>query len=96
LLQQPFVILWSVLLVKSKNDESLQYLDDLKIGGEALKQVLAATLCTLSITALISQFDESNIFSTNYYAFILLLTISLAIIYNIIERKGKDEKLTEK
>jgi hypothetical protein len=98
LLLSPLVILWSVLVAKKKNElvdrnEMISSDIELNIGGDAFMQTLIVLFLTCGITALVCQFNETNILSANIYIF-LLLEIALTIVISILpDRKKENSKV---
>jgi hypothetical protein len=95
------VILWSVLVAKRKNDsieknETISNDLEINLGGEAFMQALIVIFFTLGITAIVCQFNETNILSTNLYLFYLLEIILTVVISVLPERKDRKEKVTKK
>ena len=100
LVLQPLVILWSVLVAKRKNDsieknETISNDLEINLGGEAFMQALIVIFFTLGITAIVSQFNETNILSTNLYVFYLLEIILTVVISVLPERKVRKETVTK-
>tara|TARA_B110000008_G_scaffold166776_1_gene166851 strand:+ start:348 stop:800 length:453 start_codon:yes stop_codon:yes gene_type:complete len=93
ILSQPFIILWSVHIVKKQNeaiDKNESYSNDSAVNA-ATDMIIPSMICvlfTLIITALTGQFTESNIFANNYGIFYTLLTI-ITIALSIIPEKSQ-------
>ena len=95
-LLQPLMILWSVLIAKTKNHliaKNQTMTNDLEInlGFKALMQALVVIFFTLLIIAFTSQFNEKNVLTTNIYNFYLLEVILTIVFTVLIERKYRKE-----
>lgn len=94
LFSQIISIFWSVLIFrhnKMKINEEKSSDFNITLGGQAFVNSLIAIFLSFLTTAIVCQFNEINILSSNLYAMYLVTLVFTLIISVIPERKNQND-----